>query len=448
MRLARGTVVAAVAALVLTLLSVTSPAASAPGAAAVSAASLAPAQVSLRDSSGKASYEVKEGVTFNAATGTTAERRAILDHILRMIRRSRPSGEIKIMTWNFLSREAADALIDKARKGTRVRILMDAANNLDENPNGPWRRLRSELRKISKGKKWSEKSVARVCDGSCRGNGGAAHAKYFLFSKVGKSRKVVVQGGHNLTLAAANNQWNEVYTYVDRKNIWKFNERIFDEMWKDEKVKHPYEEMTSGKRYHMFYSPNFGKDFEEEPMQRVLGRVKCKGARKAGTSNGRTIIRFAPDVIRGKRGMAVAKRLRVLYNRGCDVKIGYTVMGKDVKRHLTAAGGRGPVPIKHLVQDFDGDGKFDNYFHLKVLTVNGKVGADPNTWTTINGSANSSGLATHSDENVGQFNGKKITMQYQRFIDYWYNNFPTVQGRAAKAAVRAHPNPYEDVDMD
>ena len=75
--------------------------------------------------------------------------------------------------------------------------------------------------------------------------------------------------------------------------------------------------------------------------------------------------------------MAIAQRLRELWTQGCDVRIAYTVMGVDVFRFLGQATARGPVPKKHLVQDFDGDGEFDNYFHLKALTINGVFDGNP-----------------------------------------------------------------------
>ena len=81
--------------------------------------------------------------------------------------------------------------------------------------------------------------------------------------------------------------------------------------------------------------------------------------------------------MRNERGMAIAQRLRELWIQGCDVRIAYTVMGVDVFRFLGAATARGPVPKKHLVQDFDGDGEFDNYFHLKALTINGVYDGNP-----------------------------------------------------------------------
>ena len=99
-------------------------------------------------------------------------------------------------------------------------------------------------------------------------------------------------------------------------------------------------------------------------------------------------------------------------------------MGVDIFRFLGRATARGPVPKKHLVQDFDGDGEFDNYFHLKALTINGVFDGNPTSFVTLNGSSNWSGYAAVSDENFGILVRRSPTLKYQQFIDFWYENFP------------------------
>ncbi len=394
----------------------------------------------------KPTWTVDEGVLFNTAIGDQSSRRAILDHLLQTIRHTSPKGTIKIMTWNFMNVGAADALIKRAQKGTTVRVLIDANNNDEDTDNPSFRRLKKGLKATnSKDDGGATKSFARMCKNSCRGKGGAAHTKMFLFDKVGLSRNVLIQGSANLTTAAAANQWNEVYTYVGRQNIYDFAEGIFDQMWRDKPTKNAYREFE-GRRYSLYFYPYYGKHFEADPVQATMDRIRCRGAVDAGNDRGRTIVRSAPDVIRGKRGMIAARRLKALWDNGCDVRIGYTVMGRDVKKVLTAGSGRGPVPLRHLVQDFDGDGDFDNYFHLKVLTINGRLGGDRTAYVTFNGSANTSDASSRSDEQIGRFVGKRITLQYQRFIDRWFENPPPNASRRADADPDV--DPYQHVDMD
>ena len=394
----------------------------------------------------KPTYQVQEGPTFNTAVGDQAQRRAILDKILQTIRHTSPKGQIKIMTWNFMNAGAADALIQRAQKGTTVRVLIDANNNDEDTDNPSFRRLKKGLKATNgKNEKGATKSFARMCKGSCRGKSGAAHTKMFLFDKVGLSRNVLIQGSANLTTAAAANQWNEIYTYVGRDKLYAFAEDIFDEMWTDQPRKNAYRAFEGG-RYSLYFSPYYGKDFNGDPVQQAMDQIRCFGAEKAGNANGRTIVRSAPDVIRGQRGNIAARRLKALWDQGCDVRVAYTVMGREAKRILTAGDGRGPVPIRHLVQDFDGDGDFDNYFHLKVLTINGRLGADRTAYVTFNGSANTSDAASRSDEQTGKLVGRRNTLLYQRFIDRWFENPPPNAARRADAP--PNPDPYQHVDMD
>ena len=96
--------------------------------------------------------------------------------------------------------------------------------------------------------------------------------------------------------------------------------------------------------------------------------------------------------------------------------------------------------MKHLVQDFNGDGEFDNYFHLKAMTIVGNVGGDRSNNVVLNGSANWSGLARASDENLGVYWNKARTLQYQKHIDYWYTHFPS-PGTTRRTAGAATTSP-------
>src|SRR5690606_34251752 len=119
---------------------------------------------------------------------------------------------IDIFSWNFLTAQGTRALLKAQRRGVRVRVLMDDAN-LENIDNRPFKRLSNGLRAGNKKRAKARRSWAKVCVGTCRSKGGAAHSKYYLFSKVGKARWVYIQGSANFTNAAAHNQWNDIYTH-------------------------------------------------------------------------------------------------------------------------------------------------------------------------------------------------------------------------------------------
>ncbi len=386
----------------------------------------------------------RRGVVFNNPIGGSNAQYRIYNKIVKSIRATPRGGYIRVMSWNVYSRSAVKALLAAQRRGVKIRVLMDDTNRT-KIPNPSWRMLVRGLRAGNKGRPAHKRSRAKTCQRSCRGKRGQAHAKFFMFSKSGGAKFVFMHGGANLTQAAAINQWNDLYTFVGNRQIYGFGRAVFNQMWRDRPVGAAFVRKHVGKNT-MIFSPLSGPNFKREPVQRLLDKTQCWGARKAGAARGRTIIRVAPDVMRHQRGLRVARKLRRLWNQGCNVKIAYTVLSYKVSRVLRKPGRRGPVPTRHLVQDFDGDGDFDNYFHLKALTINGRVNGNRTAYLTVNGSSNASGVASVSDENVGIVKSRRITRKYERHIDYWFNNRP--RSRVVPGARRSNVDPYATVDMD
>ena len=389
-------------------------------------------------------YSPAPGVVFNTALGPRENRNRIFGKIIAAINHAPKRSRIRVMSWNIMSRTAVNALLRAQARGVKVRVLMDNTNLVDI-PNPGFERLKAGLRRGNQDRKMSRRSYAKTCMQSCRGSRGAAHAKFYLFSKTGKAEDVVMSGSANLTVAGAVNQWNDLYTWVDNRDLHKFAVRVYKEMWQDAPVPQQFVQFQSGKDV-LGFTPLFGPSGRTaDPVQDLLSRVTCAGATK--TKHGRTIIRAAPDVMRNERGMAIAQRLRELWAQGCDVRIAYTVMGIDVFRFLGQGTARGPVPKRHLVQDFDGDGEFDNYFHLKALTINGVYDGNTAGYVTLNGSSNWSGYAAVSDENFGILYRRSTTMKYQHFIDFWYENFPR-NARLQPGIDLRTVDRYANMDMD
>ncbi|HWJ07971.1 MAG TPA: phospholipase D-like domain-containing protein, partial [Nocardioides sp.] len=362
--------------------------------------------------------------------------------------------EIRIMSWNIMSDAAVDALIAAQHRGVRVLVIMDATNVSAEVPNPGFKRLRASLASFNTryNLKPERRSYAKVCDGACRrGSTASAHAKYYLFSAVGKTKWVVIQGSANLTSASANNQWNDVFTYVDRQGIYDFARRIHIQMWQDKNVWPAWEQYRTP-TYDLYFSPRIAdvtkneKYSPSDPLLSTLNQVRCKGA-VSGNANHRTVIRAAPDVIRGGWADNVARRLKALWDAGCDVKIGYTIIGINTRKILTARSGRGPVPLRQLVSDVNGDKVFDLYFHLKAWTVNGWIGDNKAAYWTMNGSSNISALSQASDENIGVFRQSGVTLTYQRHIDYWFNNPPRSRP-VVPSLVPDDLDPYANMERD
>jgi phosphatidylserine/phosphatidylglycerophosphate/cardiolipin synthase-like enzyme len=353
-------------------------------------------------------------VTFNSPVGPPSKQERIFDKLIRSIRSTPRGQDIRIMSWNIQSRKAVDKLLRAQRRGVRVRVLM-SRSNAEAIDNRDFARLRKGLRRGNANRRESRHSWARLCTNSCRGRSGAAHAKYFLFSRTGRARDVVIHGSANLTVASTSNQWNDVLTTVGRERVYKFYVRIFSQMARDRRVRHPYAEWARGGDRYMFFPGG-----KHDPVMGLLDRVRCHGA--TNTKSHRTRLQIAPDVLRQARGMRLGRKVWQLWQNGCDVRVGYTVMGRDTGQMMRRPGKRGRgVPMRHLVQDTNGDGQFDNYFHLKSMTVVGHVGRDRSAWGVLNGSSNWSDRGYRSDENLGIYWRKGLTQRYQEYLSYWYN---------------------------
>ncbi len=374
-------------------------------------------------------YTPQPGVTYNSPVGPPDRQRAIFSKIIRSIR-STPRGEdIRIMSWNIQSKGAVDELLRAQRRGVRVWVLM-SRSNAEAIDNRSWTRLHNGLRRGNADRREARRSWARLCSQSCRGRSGAAHAKYFLFSRSGRAREVVIHGSANLTSASASNQWNDVYTTVDRQSTYGFFVGIFRQMAKDRPVDHPYAALPTGRDRFLFF-PGGAKD----PVMALLNKVRCRGA--TNTSSHRTTLRIAPDVLRENRGMRLGRKVWQLWQGGCDVRIGYTVMGRTTGKMLRRPGDRGRgVPMRHLVQDVNGDGMFDRYFHLKAMSIVGNVGGDRSNWVVLNGSSNWSDRGYRSDENLGVHWRRGLTRRYQKHFNHWYEypGFARSSGRYQMSA--------------
>ena len=375
-------------------------------------------------------FTPKPGPTFNSPVGGSTQKRKIFRRIMRSINSTPGGAEIDIFSWNFLTSEGADALLRAQRRGVRVRLIMDD-RNVNQVDNPPFRRLRSSLHTWNENHPKKRNSWARLCQGTCRSVSGSAHSKYFLFSDVGRAKRVVMQGSANFTVASTTNQWNDIYTHTQNRQVWKFYTRIFNQAAKDRPVFPAYADKGL-KKFRLIAFPIRGRR-AVDPVMQMLNRVSCRGA--TNTASHRTKIQIAPDVIRQDRGMRLARKLRTMWNNGCNIRIGYTVVGIEIGRFLRQSSGRGPVPMKHLTQDFNGDGEFDNYFHLKSMTIRGNYGGDRSGYALLNGSANWSGLARVSDENLGIYRSRRRVLRYEEHLDFWYNNFPR-NGRSTSTSAR------------
>ena len=362
-------------------------------------------------------FRVRKGVTFNGPGSQT-----INGKVLRAIDHTPKGGKIRAMTWNFNSWVFVNRLRAAHFRGVSVRVLMARSLAYEQGPNGPFHVLQRALAGGNNAKrKRSMRSWFRTCSHSCRGTAGAMHSKMYLFSKVGRSRQVVMSSTANMTGSAASNQWNDMYTVTNRRTPYRTSLKVFNEAGRDRPA--PYHTYKSGKIRGWFH-PNKGRP---DIAYQMLNRVRCLGAKGAGI-NGRTSIRIAMDVFNGGRGAKFARKVKALHRSGCDVRVVYSQLSRESWEILQG------VPRNHLVSDRDGDGAYDIYLHMKAMSISGHYGDDRGARIVFQGSANWSGLGLIADEQgmVIRRDGveKKYGRQISRLFRIHLTSVPPVVARS------------------
>ncbi len=370
------------------------------------------------------SYAMPPGSYFSYPNRSKKERRAIRNRVLLTIRSvwggrrnslgtpMPTNGTIRIATWSFEDWAVAKALVAARNRGVSVQVVAAAGKNKKSRA---WRYLRKHLgsRLYRPGHRVTAPmySFARRCKGSCRGPGGTPHAKYFLFDNVGSRhvRNVVVQTSMNLTDFAYTNQWNQAQVVWSRSVHADFA-RVFAQARRARPVNPPYHVYATGNVVDLFF-PRPGATAAGDPVMQLLNRVGCTGAAAGGTRSGRTRIRIIQYAIYGQRGTWIAKKLRYLWDHGCDLGIIYSISSRPVLSILRSRSGRGPVPMRQSVIKND-QGEIVKYNHSKWMTITGHWGSSRAEYLTLAGSANWANLAFSSDEQMQRISGARTAHGY------------------------------------
>ncbi|MGO4257038.1 phospholipase D-like domain-containing protein [Marmoricola sp. RAF53] len=327
-------------------------------------------------------------------------RNRIYNQIIRTINSVPYGGQIRIASWSFSSKRYLTALRQAHNRGVSVQIVL-AQRNVPGISD--WTSLRSTF-----GTNRSSRSWVFKCSYSCRGGAGTMHSKIFLFSQAAGTRYITMTGSANLTDFAISGQWNQMNTVTNNPTVYNQAVAVFEQMRLDRPA--PYVEQRTPSMW-MYYYPRGkaapGYDF----AMKALEDVRCTGAVDAGPG-GRTQIRIAMYAWYENRGRWLAKRVRALWDQGCDVRIIYGIAGNTVKNTLYSPKGRGRIPMRQiLLTNKDEDPIY--YIHDKFVAVNGHVGAVRNSTFALQGSFNFSDLGFRSDENFQRLIGRVHYNQYR-----------------------------------
>lgn len=403
----------------------THPVAAAPTAPVIRMAPLVPA-ASVPAAARRApdSYTPKPGVLFNQPLRKSGQR-TINDHVLRSINSVPRGGKIRIMSWNIKSLPYRRALIRANNRGVSVRLIM--SNGLAKKQprsTGDYWVLKRAFRDHQEGRPGDMTSWMRACVASCRGTRGIAHAKFYTFDQVGNATDVVMTGSANMTEVASTNQWNDMFTVVGDEPLYDWYQHVFGEDALDHRANPPYQTFKASPTMTAWAFPFLGRDATVDPVVRILRQTQCTGAAPGVGINGRTVVRVGQTALLDDRGLQIARLLKNLYNEGCNVRVAYTVLGPQVAKLFRSTAGRGRMPARQIAQDFDGDGKFDRYLHLKDLVIDGHFQDRRDAHFVYNGTQNWTETSALSDEMGFSLDDPAIAAKYVDRIDSLYLNPP------------------------
>lgn len=357
-----------------------------------------------------ARYNPRQGSKFSHAFQRGSSYK-IRTHLERTINSVPAGSQIRILSWSFASATLRNALVAAKKRGVSVQIIMSR-------PDDPSLSDYGKLKKLFGGNRWKKDSLrgswVYACNQSCRGAGGTMHAKVFLFSQAASTRWLVMSGSGNMTDYAARMQWNQLYTTISEP-LYNDMLKVFLQAKRDVPVRPRLVELTYPTTT-FWMTPLNGNTSKADFIYKALQNVQCTGAE---TKSGRTRIRIAMYVWRDDRGDWMARRIRQLWNQGCDIRIIYAIMGNRNKAILYNPAGRGRIPLRQTIQ-VDEEHRPVWYLHQKYIAIAGKISGNPKAFEVYQGSFNFSDLGMHSDENMQKIYGYANWQPYETdFNQVW-----------------------------
>ncbi len=359
----------------------------------------------------KKGYRPPEGAFFNIPIGNAEQQHRVENVIQAAIRHAKPDSYIRIALFSFDRRPIAQDLIDAYKRGVHVQVLL--------NDHQITRAMRMMNRAFGHMRK--RKSFVYRCHEGCRAHGENLHSKFYLFSKTGREEKVSITGSHNLTTNALIHQWNDGLVTRNDK-VYDTFKSVFKEMKPDKNVRRPYEIFNINRRYQLQVLPFMNATRRNDPVMKILNKIRCSGATGGAGNNGRTVVRVDMHRWAGHRGAYLASKIVDLWAAGCNVAVMHGSASAEVRDAITRNTHRGRVPIRSNGFDESGDGVIDRYTHHKYFIISGHYGKHTSENRIYTGSANWAPSGLRGDEVIFRARGPRLFNQYKANFDYIWNH--------------------------
>ena len=250
----------------------------------------------------------------------TAASNQILSRLLNNINHTPRYGTIRIVGYSFSLGRVADALLKAKQRGVHLQIVLDGHSRVWS----PSKRLAAVL-----GSDPTRRDYLVLTKGSARGTRGVTHQKSWQFSKVGQTPYVTMVGSTNLTGYGLEVQYSDMYSYVNRKDVYDAFASVQSRQKLDTPLLDPYV-TTAWANGCGYFFPYPAGAVETDP---VIARIN------ALPSDANTVIRVAQFAWYDHRGIWIANALAAKKAAGATVSavVGESV-GTGVKNILTRAG--------------------------------------------------------------------------------------------------------------
>lgn len=432
-----------------------------PGVAATDTTTVVPETRSTKDTFTWRSYSVfsrshhvpRSGASFNNPIGSGASRRTNLTRAIRTINSmpgyrqgahggacpTTPSlwpSTIRVSLYSMVDGAFSEAMRAANRRCVSVQILMN--NHLSSATDYAWKRLVGSLGSSVYHHGVGRRSFAKRCHYGCRGYG-VLHTKMYLFhsqlaspaKSKNRIRHTVMVGSSNMTSNAADVQWNDLFAIRNNAKVHRDYSAMFGRMKRGHKSSRLIR-YSEGRYTSIFWPQGHSRD----PYKSMFSSVSCSGASGGSGINGHTVLSVNMHAWFGTRGLALARQLRGLHNRGCHVRVLYSFMSYKVYKTL---GRDSRMSVRRTMFSHNGHTAY-LYSHLKNIDISGNVAGDHSSWVVYTGSNNFTNEGTHFDEVALRIKSRAAYGSYVRHFKYMsrrksastYANYsePTGGGRA------------------
>lgn len=369
-------------------------------------------------------WEPPGGAQFNNPTAGKAQRWHLVHFVNDAVRHAPKGSRLLFSTFLMDSSESRNVLLAAHKRGVQVQLVMDG----DDARTAKARRLARTFNRDNKwglkgvGKdgvplKWGkDKSFVHFCKGTCRGRGeGNLHSKFYLFTRTGSAKNVVMASSSNLNKGGAVKGWNDLYTIKNNAKALAFYAKIHALMAQDNpKGRQSLAELVTGPFTARFYPIGGG---QKDPVVSDVNKIKCHGAKGGTGVGGRTKVNIAMFAWNSTRGMGLAKKVVALDRAGCDVRVVYGAPSRLVRDFLMNSARHGGIKLWDSRFDRDEDGYFDLRTHEKYMLISGVYGSNRSAREVHTGSQNwGRGTLHNGDENTLTI---RLPNAYRQYLRNW-----------------------------